>query len=64
MGDQQTLKFYTVAEAAPILRVNEWTVRSYIESSKLKATKPGGVWLISESDLVEFLAAGSNREAS
>lgn len=64
MNDGPALKFHTVAEAAPILRVNEWTVRSYIESGKLKASKPGGVWLIAEADLLEFLATGSNRAAS
>lgn len=58
------LKFYTVSELAPILRVSEWTVRGYIESGRLKATKPGGAWLIAEGDLMSFLEGGSNREAS
>lgn len=55
------LKFFTVAEAAQILRVTEKSVRDFILSGQLKASKIGQ-WKIQEEDLVAFIRARSNCE--
>jgi len=54
--------YYTVAEAAVILRKKEWSVRQHIKSGRLPATKPLGTWLIAETDLRGLLASESNQE--
>jgi excisionase family DNA binding protein len=48
---------YTVQEAAELLRVSTVTVRSYIESGKLRAGRRGGSghYLIEDADIREFL---------
>lgn len=56
-------RYYTVAEAADILRVKEWSVRSHIKSKRLPATKPLGTWLIAETDLRALMADGTNQTA-
>lgn len=55
------LKFFTVAEAAQILRVTEKSVRDFILSGQLKASKIGQ-WKIQEEDLVAFIRSRSNSE--
>jgi excisionase family DNA binding protein len=53
-------KFYTVREAATLLRVKPKTIRRRILSKKLIATKPNGsqAWLIPESALKQVLNDG------
>jgi len=58
-----SLKFYTVQETAPILRVTEYEVSKLCRTGRLKASKPGKSWLIAETDLVEFIDAHSNQPA-
>ncbi len=53
-------KFYTVREAAVILRVKPKTVRLRIRKKRLLATKPDGAqgWLIPESALKQAVNEG------
>lgn len=55
-------RYYTVNEVCDILHRNSRTIYAYIRSGQLKATnrKPGTTskYLIAESDLKEFIAAG------
>lgn len=55
-------KYYTVKEVSDILHRNSRTIYAYIRSGQLKAAnqKPGTTskYLIAESDLKEFIAAG------
>jgi excisionase family DNA binding protein len=55
------MKFFTVAEAAQILRVTEKSVRDFILSGDLRASKIGQ-WKIQEDDLVAFVRSRSNSE--
>lgn len=57
-------RYYTVAEAALILRVKEWSVRNHIKSGSLRATKPLGTWLIAESDLRDLMLANGNQASA
>jgi excisionase family DNA binding protein len=56
------MKFFTVAEAAQILRVTEKSVRDFILAGELRASKIGQ-WKIQEDDLVAFIKARQNSEA-
>ena len=47
--------------AAALLDMNPETIRRYIREGRLKATKIGNRWKISESDLAAFL--GSDERA-
>jgi len=49
-------KTFTTSEAATMLKVDPWTVRQYIKAGSLRAHKPGGKWLITESALKSFIA--------
>ncbi len=48
-------RFLTIAEVAEQLRVNQKTVRRWIDSGQLQAYKLGRQWRISERDLQHFL---------
>lgn len=56
------MRFFTVAEAAQILRVTEKSVRDFILSGDLRASKIGQ-WKIQEDDLMAFVRSRSNSEA-
>jgi excisionase family DNA binding protein len=45
------IKYYTVKEAADLLKRNYRTVWNYLKSGTLKGKKFGGMWLISEEEL-------------
>jgi len=60
----EPLKFYTVIEAAKILRVTEWEMRLRCQDGRIKASKPGKSWLIAESDLLAYVEAHSNQRAT
>lgn len=53
-------KFYTVQEAAHLLRCSTKTVRRQIERGHLLATKPKGLrsWLIPETSIKNLLNQG------
>lgn len=48
-------KYYTTDEVAEICRVTVWTIRERIKDGKLKGTKRGKGYLISETDLKDYL---------
>jgi excisionase family DNA binding protein len=50
-----TEKLYTTDEVAAICRVTIWTVREWIKEGKMKAVKPGKAYLITETDLKNYL---------
>ena len=52
--------FYTIQEAAQILRCSTKTVRRQIERGHLLATKPKGqrIWLIPETAMKQLLNQG------
>ena len=52
----------TVHDAADLLKVTEGTVRSLINSKKLRAVKVGKEWRIAEVDLINFLNSNANRD--
>lgn len=58
------LKFYTVTEAAEVLRVTEWEVTKRCRTGLIKASKPGKSWLIAEADLLAYIESHSNQAAS
>lgn len=49
------IKFYTVQEAAEVLKVTAQTVRKYIKSGRLKGIRIGKGDLITEKDIKKFL---------
>lgn len=51
------MEYFTVAEVAEILKLNPETVRNYIRQGRLKASKIGREYRISEKRLQEFLEA-------
>lgn len=57
-------KYLTTAEVADVLRLTPWQVVKLCRTGKLPATKPSGTWLISQTDLESFLAAGSNQASA
>lgn len=58
------LKFYTADEAAAILRLTPWEITKRCRSGEIKASKPGKSWRIAETDLVAYVEAHSNQQAS
>lgn len=47
--------YLTVAEAAEVLRCTPFEVRRLCNNGKLKAAKPGKVWLITPDALRDFV---------
>ena len=50
------IKFYTIPETAQALRVTPQTIRAWIKQGRLKSQRIGRPILITESNLLEFLA--------
>ena len=48
-------EYYTVAQAAIVLKVHPLTVRRYVREGKLKASRVGGNVRIAVSDLKTFI---------
>lgn len=49
------LKVYTIKETAELLKVTERTIYSYVTAGKLKATKMGKYWRVTEDNIRAFL---------
>ncbi len=49
------ITYYTIAEAAELLRVTQTTIRNYIDQGRLKKTKPGKFVLIPEDELRKLM---------
>ncbi len=50
-----TIKTYTLAEVAEILKVTRRTVYNYVKGGRLTATKIGAQWRVTEQALKDFL---------
>jgi excisionase family DNA binding protein len=56
-------RIYTVEEAAEYFLVSHETVRRWLKAGKLKATRPGRRWLITESAMQAVLKTGKTNPA-
>lgn len=54
------IKLYTLQEVANILRVSRQTIYNYIGAKRLRATKYGNQYRVTEEDLQEFIKNGRN----
>ncbi|AJW77002.1 helix-turn-helix domain-containing protein [Marinitoga sp. 1155] len=55
LNDADSLKVYTPAEVAKILKVNSDTVRRYIRTGKIRASRVGKTYRITQKNIEEFL---------
>lgn len=53
------LKVYTIEELVNTLHVSRRSIYSYIKDGKLKAVKIGKYWRVTEKNLEDFLATGT-----
>lgn len=51
---------YKLQEVADILRVTRQTIYNYVTAGKLRATKYGKEYRVTEKDLQEFIQKGTN----
>lgn len=56
MSEPQIL---TVQQVAKLLQLHEYTILGYIKNGKLKASKFGRVYRVTEDDLQKFLSDNS-----
>lgn len=49
------IRLYTLTELEPVLGVTHRTLLSYIKEGRIKATKIGGKWKVTEENLNRFL---------
>lgn len=54
------MKLYNLMEVAGILRVSRQTIYNYITAKRLRATKYGKEYRVTEEDLQEFIKNGRN----
>ena len=53
----------TVEEVAARLKLQEWTIRDWFKSGKLKGAKIGdSTWRMKESDLLDFIESSYKTE--
>jgi len=48
-------KFYTINQVAEILDMHHKTIRNFISDGKLRASKVGKQWRVSDDDLNSFM---------
>ena len=51
----ESIKLYTLEELSDMLGITVYTLRNYIKKGKLKATKIGVCWKVSEENLKKFV---------
>ena len=56
----ENFKLYTLQEVADILKVSRQTIYNYVTAKKLKATKYGKEYRVTEENLREFIEKGKN----
>lgn len=56
----EEMKFYTIKEVADIFRCHPETVRRLIWTKKIKGTKVGGSWKISEDEVENHIKKRGN----
>jgi excisionase family DNA binding protein len=54
-GNRPMEKFYSVNEAAALLRLSHWTIWSWLKTGKLRGSKVGGRRVIRESELQRLI---------
>lgn len=57
----ENIKLYTLQEVADILRLSRQTIYNYVTAKRLKATKYGKEYRVTEEDLQDFIKNGKNR---
>ncbi len=60
MTAAENMKLYTLQEVADILRVSRQTIYNYVTAGRLKATKYGKEYRVTEEILQEFIKNGRN----
>lgn len=53
-------KLYTLQEVADYLKVSRQTIYNYVTAKRLKASKIGKEYRVTEKDLQNFLKSGRN----
>lgn len=56
----EDIKLYTLQEVANMLKVSRQTIYNYVTAQKLKATKYGKEYRVTEENLQEFIEKGRN----
>ena len=56
----ENIKLYTLQEVADILRVSRQTIYNYVTAKRLRATKFGKEYRVTEQDLQDFIENGRN----
>lgn len=59
-----SLRTYTAAEAAEVLKVTPFEVTRLCRKNIIPASKPGKSWIITEADLLAFIGQHRNQAAS
>lgn len=54
------IKLYTLQEVADVLRVSRQTIYNYVTAKRLRATKYGKEYRVTEEDLRQFIKDGRN----
>jgi len=54
------MKTYTVSNIANMLNISIETVRRYVKTGKLKASRIAGQWRINDDDFKDFFEKNSN----
>lgn len=62
MNEKQKPTMYTLSEVADLFRVTKESVRRWIRSGKLKASRAGREYKVSRHDLEEFYRARGGGE--
>lgn len=55
----EDIKIYNAIEVADLLHVTRRSVYSWIKGGKLKATKIGKAWIVTDENLRDFLNKGT-----
>lgn len=54
------IRLYTLQEVADVLRVSRQTIYNYVTAKRLRATKYGKEYRVTEEDLRQFIKDGRN----
>lgn len=55
-----TETFLSLQEVAEKFNLKKTTVWTWVQQKRIKASKVGKCWRVKESDLIDFINAGSN----
>lgn len=54
------IKIYTIEELEKILKIPQYSIRKYLREGKLKGSKIGKHWRVTQEQLKDFLKDNSN----